>query len=62
MPSVATYNAVINGLCGSGRTEQGLEKLNELLQRGLVPDETTYNMLIHAYCKEGDLEKAFQFS
>jgi pentatricopeptide repeat protein len=31
------------------------------MEKGLVPDDTTYNIIIHAYCKEGDLENAFQF-
>ena len=35
--------------------------LNELLESGLVPDETTYNSIIHGYCWEGNVEKAFQF-
>jgi pentatricopeptide repeat protein len=27
----------------------------------LVPDEITYNTIIHGYCQEGQVEKAFQF-
>lgn len=38
-----------------------MTKLNELLENALVPDETTYNTIIHGYCWEGNVEKAFEF-
>lgn len=52
---------MIGGLCQTGKTDQAIDKLNELLESGLVPDETTYNTIIHGYCREGQVEKAFQF-
>lgn len=43
-----------------GKTEQAISKFKELLRNGLVPDATTYNTIIHVYCKEGKVEKAFE--
>ena len=56
--SIVTYNSII-GLCQSGKTDQAIDKLNELLGSGFVPDETSYNTIIHGYYREGDVEKAF---
>ncbi|KAK1300281.1 hypothetical protein QJS10_CPB13g00527 [Acorus calamus] len=51
-----TFNTVLHSLWN---IEAGRVKLNELHESGL--DGMTYNTLIHAYCKEGNLEKAFLF-
>ncbi|KAL2932381.1 hypothetical protein RDABS01_006400 [Bienertia sinuspersici] len=53
IPSVASYNSVIAGVCKSGKTDKAIEKMNELIEKGLLPDETIYNTIIHGYRWEG---------
>ncbi|XLS79267.1 hypothetical protein HN51_063492 [Arachis hypogaea] len=52
---------IIPSVCHSLKTDQAINKLNELLDKGLAPDEATCNIIIHGYCWEGAVEKAFLF-
>jgi pentatricopeptide repeat protein len=47
------YNMVIDGLC----KEMELEKAEKVLEHGSAPDQ--YGIVIHSYCKMGNLEKAW---
>ncbi|XLT91504.1 hypothetical protein HN873_013179, partial [Arachis hypogaea] len=41
--------------------DEAVDKLNELLDKGLAPNEATCNMIIHGYYWEEAVEKAFLF-
>ncbi|CAL0305054.1 unnamed protein product [Lupinus luteus] len=69
-----TFGTLMIGYFKNDKAEKGLklwdemkerddavDKLNELLEKGLISDEATYNIIIHGYCWEGAVEKAFQF-
>ncbi|KAJ0101288.1 hypothetical protein Patl1_06600 [Pistacia atlantica] len=76
-PDTITINVLIYGCCleknfvdalewlknieAFEKTKQAIDELNELLESGLFPNETTYNTIMLGYCREGQVEKAFQF-
>ncbi|CAI9772137.1 unnamed protein product [Fraxinus pennsylvanica] len=58
-PNEITYNTIINGLCEA----QMFDKIKDLLEGwlgGFVPDTCTFNMVMNAHCKVGDLSEAFK--
>jgi pentatricopeptide repeat protein len=52
--NVVTHNVLIKGFCLKGRLEDANGLLNEMLERGLVPNRTTYEII-----KEEMMEKGF---
>ncbi|KAJ6775556.1 hypothetical protein OIU79_018680 [Salix purpurea] len=52
--NVVTYNVLIKGFCLKGKLEDANGLLNEMLERGLVPNRTTYEII-----KEEMMEKGF---
>uniref|UniRef100_A0A9I9CIM8 Pentatricopeptide repeat-containing protein n=1 Tax=Cucumis melo TaxID=3656 RepID=A0A9I9CIM8_CUCME len=43
-PNLITFNIVINGLC-KGKLEDANGLLNEMLEKGLIPNRTTYEII-----------------
>jgi pentatricopeptide repeat protein len=58
VPSIATYNSLIDGLCSSGRTSDVQELLDEMRDSGQSPDAVTYNILLDAFCKTRPFDEA----
>lgn len=57
-PDVASYNALINGLCKSFRISEAVELFEEMIESGCYPDEHTYSLVIGGLCREEKLSKA----
>ncbi|KAL2566252.1 hypothetical protein AAZV13_19G154200 [Glycine max] len=53
-----TYCILLNGLCRVGRIEKAEEVLAKLVENGVTSSKISYNILVNAYCQEGDLKKA----
>jgi len=51
---VVTYNVLIKSLCEKCKMEEANGLLNEMLEKGLVPNKVTYDII-----KEGMVEKGF---
>ncbi|CAH2073203.1 unnamed protein product [Thlaspi arvense] len=60
-PSVLIYNLLMKGYINSGSPHAAVVLLDEMLRLGLEPDRATYNTLIHACVKCGDLDVAMKF-
>ncbi|KAL0463319.1 UNVERIFIED_CONTAM: hypothetical protein Slati_0219500 [Sesamum latifolium] len=56
VPSVVTYNVLMNGYCKQGQMKNANMLLNAMLNIGVVPDDITYNILLEGYCKNGSRE------
>ncbi|KAK6233265.1 hypothetical protein SCA6_003338 [Theobroma cacao] len=52
--NVVTYNVLIKGFCKKGKLEDANGLLNEMLEKGLIPNRTTYEIV-----KEEMVEKGF---
>ncbi|CDY60361.1 BnaCnng36130D [Brassica napus] len=52
VPSVVTYNALINGYCEYGMMEDALDVVELMESRNVSPNTRTYNELIHGFCKK----------
>ena len=57
-------NTVLNACAKAGDTERALEIYHSVLDRGVCPDPTTINTLIHAAAKvsESDCETAVAYT
>ncbi|KAL4330528.1 hypothetical protein HN51_037217 [Arachis hypogaea] len=51
VPTVGTYNALINDYAKAGKMRHARELLNEMLTRGRIPNSSTYDILICGWCK-----------
>ncbi|KAG2309941.1 hypothetical protein Bca52824_021498 [Brassica carinata] len=60
-PSILIYNLLMKGYINSGSPQAAVVLLDEMLRLGLEPDRSTYNTLIHACIKYGDLDAAMKF-
>ncbi|KAK1289208.1 Pentatricopeptide repeat-containing protein [Acorus calamus] len=60
VPDVFAYNAIIGGLCKTGRIEPAIRILDRMRRRGCAPDVVTYNMLIGSLCSRGELDLAMK--
>ncbi|KAF2595629.1 hypothetical protein F2Q68_00007506 [Brassica cretica] len=57
-----TYNVILRGLCGEGRTEEALEMLGQWgCVEGVHLNKGSYRIILNALCKNGELEKAVEF-
>lgn len=54
VPTVVTYNALINGLCKVGKVVEAEEMIHRITSAGLSPDVITYNTLISGFAKIGN--------
>ncbi|KAF4373962.1 hypothetical protein F8388_007868 [Cannabis sativa] len=52
--NIVTYNLLIKGYCEKGMLEDANRLLNEMLEKGLVPNRITYDVV-----REEMLEKGF---
>lgn len=61
LPSVATYNALIQVLCKKDSVENALVAFEEMVSKGYMPNPTTYNVVIRGLCHAGKMERAMEF-
>lgn len=55
---IFAYNALPDNLCKNGMFGEADRLFNEMLDRGLVPNEVTYHIPIHSLCERGVMEDA----
>ncbi|KAK9750461.1 hypothetical protein RND81_02G198800 [Saponaria officinalis] len=60
-PSSVTFRHLTKGLIDAGRIEDAVDKLREMLNKGLGADSLVYNNLIKGFLDLGDLDKANEF-
>ncbi|KAG7550215.1 Pentatricopeptide repeat [Arabidopsis thaliana x Arabidopsis arenosa] len=60
-PSVLIYNLLMKGYVNSESPQAAINLLDEMLRLRLEPDRLTYNTLIHACIKCGDMDVAMKF-
>lgn len=60
-PSVGSFNLLIKGYINVGCPQAAIGIHDEILRRGLNPDKITYNHLIYACIKAGNLDAATEF-
>ncbi|KAL6566012.1 hypothetical protein OROHE_005067 [Orobanche hederae] len=53
IPSVLTYNMLIEGMCGKGELCEAGRLWDDMVERGCPPNSFTYNVLIRGFCKAG---------
>ncbi|KAH7688158.1 Aldolase-type TIM barrel-containing protein [Dioscorea alata] len=58
---VLLYNLLMKGYLKTDFPQGALTIRDEILRQGLKPDKVTYNTLVFACVKSGDLDAAFQF-
>jgi pentatricopeptide repeat protein len=51
---------MIDGFCKLGKTKEASKLLNEMTEKGILPDAVTYNAFTNGLCKEGKVEEAFK--
>lgn len=51
--NIFAYNALPDNLCKNGMFDEADRLFNEVLDRGLVPNEVTYAILIHSTLQKG---------
>ena len=51
--NIVSYNSVISGLGLNGLASQAFEMFEEILEKGLIPDESTFSALLCACCHGG---------
>ncbi|KAG7994774.1 hypothetical protein I3843_01G074800 [Carya illinoinensis] len=51
MPSVLTYNMLIEGMCERGELCEAARLWDDMVEKGCTPNAFTYNMLIKGFCK-----------
>ncbi|KAK9684769.1 hypothetical protein RND81_10G230900 [Saponaria officinalis] len=61
MRNVVVYNSAILGLGSHGDAEQAFRLFNEVLEKGLRPDESTFSALLHACCQSGLVNEGWEF-
>ncbi|KAF3438616.1 hypothetical protein FNV43_RR21379 [Rhamnella rubrinervis] len=67
LPSVATYNALIqvlckkDRLCHAGEMERAVELMNRMKDDECEPNVQIYNIIIRYFCDAGEIEKGLNF-
>lgn len=56
--NIFAYNALLDNLYKNGMFGEADRLFNEMLDRGLVPNEATYHIPIHSLCERGVMEDA----
>ncbi|KAK9138897.1 hypothetical protein Sjap_009491 [Stephania japonica] len=57
-PDACTYNVLIKGACGNGCFDDALCLFDEMVKRGIAPNEVTFATLVSALCRELRVEEA----
>ncbi|RCV24342.1 hypothetical protein SETIT_5G077300v2 [Setaria italica] len=57
VPDLYCYNSLIIGLSKVGKMEEAIEYYDQMLEKGVHPNEFTYDGLIHGYSMTGNVEK-----
>lgn len=53
---VVTYNIVIHALCETGKLDEGLSMINEMIEKGLSPSVVSFNTVLDAFYRERGFE------
>ncbi|KAI9169637.1 hypothetical protein LWI28_015406 [Acer negundo] len=56
---ISTYRLVIDWMCKSGKISQAYVVFEEMLQRGIQPDNLTLSCIIYGYLVRGRLREAY---
>lgn len=59
VPSITTYNAVIDACARNGGMDRLAQLLADMKQRGLKPNLITYSTVLKGHCLQGDIRTAF---
>ncbi|KAJ4956507.1 hypothetical protein NE237_013290 [Protea cynaroides] len=59
-PSIVTYNALINGFSKKGMFNEAKVLFDNIADHGLFLNVITFNILMDAYCKFREIEKAIR--
>ncbi|KAG6507201.1 hypothetical protein ZIOFF_032542 [Zingiber officinale] len=54
---VGVYNMMFHGLVSAGRINQAMEVFGKMWERGIRPNQSSYEVLITAMCNEGNLDR-----
>ena len=57
-PDTDNFNALILGFCKSRRTDLSLEIFEMMIEKGHMPNETTYTILVEGIAHEKETELA----
>ena len=52
LPTVVTYNALIQGLCDFSRLDEANKLLKHMIDVKVYPDVQTYTILVDSFCKD----------
>jgi pentatricopeptide repeat protein len=58
IPNVASYAAVVNGLCVSGLFDKAEVYLEDMVGKGIVPHFSVFHSVIKGCCTVGKVEEA----
>jgi leucine-rich PPR motif-containing protein len=59
-PDVVTYNTVIDGLCKAQVVDRAEGIFQQMIDKGVKPNNDTYNCLIHGYLSIGKWKEVVQ--
>ncbi|XP_021911833.1 pentatricopeptide repeat-containing protein At1g74900, mitochondrial-like [Carica papaya] len=60
LPSVATYNVLIQVLCKKDSVENAVLVFEEMVGKGYVPNSITYNLMIRGLCHAEKMDRAIE--
>ncbi|KAK7830227.1 pentatricopeptide repeat-containing protein [Quercus suber] len=61
LPSIVTYNALIQILCKKDSVENVVLVFEEMVGKGYVPNLMAYSVLVRGLCHTGEMDKALEF-
>ncbi|XP_074586171.1 pentatricopeptide repeat-containing protein At2g18520, mitochondrial-like [Curcuma longa] len=53
-PGIASYNIYLKALCSTNKIDEALVLFDQMRDKGIEPDISCYNSLLHGYFKKGD--------
>lgn len=60
-PDVVTYNTLADGWCRVKDTSRALDVLRLMVESGIAPTKTTYNIILKGFFRAGQLRHAWDF-
>ncbi|KAG8071856.1 hypothetical protein GUJ93_ZPchr0006g45321 [Zizania palustris] len=60
-PDVVTYNTLADGWCRVKDTSRALDVLRQMVESGITPTKTTYNIVLKGFFRAGQLQHAWNF-